>query len=171
MNFLDIIIALPLIYGLYKGFNRGFIMEVFILLALVIGLYIAFHFSNSISANFIDYSIHEKSYFPSLVFLIVFLGVGLGIYSIGKVLEKMIKIALLSLPNKLAGMTLGFLKFLYITGSILLIISSFPGTKKLLPEGTLNNSFLFPIVTDFVSYTIPGVTSTHIYNYHKNNEN
>ena len=167
MNYLDIIIALPLIYGLYKGFNRGFVMEIFIVLALLIGLYIAFFFSDQIVRYSIDLTDERPSYLPSLIFVVVFLAVGIGVYAVGKLLEKVIKISMLSLPNKIAGMLLGFLKFLYIAGSILVFISSFQAASNMLPKETLKNSLLFPIATQFVSNTIPGVTNTIVYNYHQ----
>ena len=41
MNYLDIIIAVPLLYGLIKGFSNGIVKEVTSLLALFVGVYIA----------------------------------------------------------------------------------------------------------------------------------
>ena len=45
MNYLDIIIAVPLLYGMIKGFSNGLIKEVTSLLALFIGVYVAINFS------------------------------------------------------------------------------------------------------------------------------
>lgn len=44
MNFLDLIIILPLIYAAYKGFKHGFIIELFTLLAIIVGIYVGIHF-------------------------------------------------------------------------------------------------------------------------------
>ena len=46
MNYLDIIIAVPLLYGLIKGFSNGLVKEVTSLLALFIGVYVAINFSS-----------------------------------------------------------------------------------------------------------------------------
>lgn len=168
MNLLDIAIALPLIYGMYKGFSRGFVMEIFSLLAWFVAFYVAFNFSDSISNSVIDEPIKEKSYMPSIIFLIILIGVGVGVYLIGKIIEKSVKITMLSLPNKIAGLAFGFVKFLYFSGVVLLLISSFPKSKNILSKETKNDSALFAFATGFVKNTIPGVTSTVVYYYHKN---
>ena len=45
MNYLDIIIVVPLVYGLIKGFSNGLIKEVTALVALLAGVYVAINFS------------------------------------------------------------------------------------------------------------------------------
>ena len=45
MNYLDIAIAAPILYGLIKGFSNGLIKEVTGLLSLIIGVYVAVNFS------------------------------------------------------------------------------------------------------------------------------
>ena len=45
MNTLDIILSALLLYGLIRGFIKGFFVEVTSLVALAIGLYGAIHFS------------------------------------------------------------------------------------------------------------------------------
>ena len=55
MNYLDIIIAVPLLYGLIKGFSNGLIKEVssFSLL-MVAGVYIAINFSEFLEPKVVD---------------------------------------------------------------------------------------------------------------------
>ena len=45
MNYLDIAIAVPLLYGLVKGFSNGLIKEITGLVSLIIGIYVAVNFS------------------------------------------------------------------------------------------------------------------------------
>ena len=45
MNYLDIIIVVPLLYGFIKGLSNGLVNEVTSLLALFIGVYMAINFS------------------------------------------------------------------------------------------------------------------------------
>jgi len=49
MNYLDIILVLPLIIGAWRGFKKGFIIELFTLLALLVGLYAGIHFSDFVA--------------------------------------------------------------------------------------------------------------------------
>lgn len=45
MNFLDVIIAVPLVYGAYKGFQKGLLFEVAMIIGLILGVYLGFKFS------------------------------------------------------------------------------------------------------------------------------
>ena len=45
MNTLDIILAVILIFGFVRGLSRGLFVEVASLLALILGIYGAIHFS------------------------------------------------------------------------------------------------------------------------------
>ena len=45
MNILDIILLIPIAWFAYRGFTRGFIIELVSLIALVAGIFLAIHFS------------------------------------------------------------------------------------------------------------------------------
>jgi membrane protein required for colicin V production len=51
MNYLDIILAIPLLWGLYKGVSKGIIKELASLVALIVGIYGAVHFADSIQGQ------------------------------------------------------------------------------------------------------------------------
>ena len=46
MSYIDIIILLFLLYGAYRGFSRGLIVEVATLAGLVLGVYMAVRYSS-----------------------------------------------------------------------------------------------------------------------------
>ncbi|MFM8243584.1 MAG: CvpA family protein [Crocinitomicaceae bacterium] len=165
MNFLDIIIAIPLVYGAYKGFRNGFIMEIFTILALFVGLYAAFTFSDQLTEMFVDTQHEEPEYLPPLIFIVLLIGVGFGVYFAGKALEKVIKAAMLSTPNRIAGGIIGTAKFLYFTGSMLMFMTSIDKGEKFISADTKENSLLYRFSTEFVSKTIPGATETYLYKF------
>ena len=45
MNYLDIIIAIPLVWGIVIGFKKGFVIEIASLIAILAGVYGSIHFS------------------------------------------------------------------------------------------------------------------------------
>lgn len=171
MNFLDIIIAIPLVYGAYKGFRNGFIMEIFTILALFVGLYAAFTFSDQLTAVFVDTQQEEPEFLPPLIFIVLLIGVGVGVYFAGKALEKVIKAAMLSTPNRVAGGIIGTAKFLYFTGSMLMFMTSMDKEEKFISSDTKENSLLYRFSTEFVSKTIPGATETYLYKFQSGKEN
>ena len=48
MNYLDFIIAAPLLFGAWKGYQKGLIFEIAMIIGLILGFYLAFKFSGLI---------------------------------------------------------------------------------------------------------------------------
>lgn len=115
MNFLDIIIVLPLFYFIYRGWRKGLIYEVFTLLGIVVGCYAAIHFSKWVS----DLLGLTGETALLIAFFVTFVSVIVLAFLLGKVVEGFFKMVHLSLLNKLAGALLGMLKCLCIISVLL----------------------------------------------------
>ncbi len=70
MSYIDIIILLFLLYGAYRGFSRGLIVEVATLAGLVLGVYMAVRYS-SYTENFLRDFLNFSSRYISYVALAV----------------------------------------------------------------------------------------------------
>jgi membrane protein required for colicin V production len=167
MKMLDLIILLPLIYGAYKGYKRGFIMSLFLLLAVVVGLYAAFHFTDLIVSYGKEHFAWKSSYIAPVTFLSLFLVVGAGIYFGGKVLESVIKLAKLSVLNSLAGALLGLLQWTYFVGSLLLMLISFDQKETIISKETKQHSLILPVMTSVLHGSIPGVSSSTLFEFYE----
>ena len=167
MKMLDLIILLPLIYGAYKGYKRGFIMSLFMLLAVIVGLYAAFHFTDVIVDYGNEHFEWSSKYSSPITFLSLFLVVGAGVYFGGKVLESVIKLAKLSVLNSLAGALLGLLQWIYFVGSLLLMLISFDQKEKIISKETKQHSIILPVMTAVLHGSIPGVSSSSLFDYYE----
>lgn len=167
MEILDLIILMPLIYGAYKGYKRGFIMSLFLLLAVVVGLYAAFHFTDLIVSYGKEHFAWKSSYIAPVTFLSLFLVVGAGIYFGGKVLESVIKLAKLSILNSLAGALLGLLQWTYFVGSLLLMLISFDQKESIISKETKQHSLILPTMTTVLHGSIPGVGSSALFQFYE----
>jgi membrane protein required for colicin V production len=154
-----------LIYGGWKGFKRGFIMELFTILALVVGLYAAFHFSDKITEMVVEKTHESPGYLPAISFLLLFLAVGAMVYFGGKALEQVLKIAQLSVLNKSIGASIGILKWGYVIGCVLVFINSLDQKEKFISKKHKENAVLYPAVRGLVGYSIPGVSTTHLFDF------
>ena len=75
MNYIDILLLIPIIYAAWKGFKHGLIIEIFTLLALFVGIYVGIHFSD-FTAKYLRESLgFESKYLPIIAFTLTFLGV------------------------------------------------------------------------------------------------
>lgn len=71
LNYIDLAVICLLVYGLARGAYRGFFVEISSLLALVLGVFGALHFSSftaSLLANYIEWD-----YLPLLAFALTLL--------------------------------------------------------------------------------------------------
>lgn len=170
MNILDIVLIIPLLYGAWRAFNKGFIMALFTILALMIGLYAAFHFSDQFSHFISAQTDSMPEYLPAFSFLILFLLVGACIYFGGKALEQVIKIAQLSLVNKLLGAALGLIKWAYFIGGLLVFIDSVDLKEQILTKELKTKSIIYPLVNGLIRHSIPDVANMELFKRRKSEQ-
>ena len=163
MNFIDLLILVPLLLAAWKGFKRGFIIEIFIVLALLVGIYCGIHFSDYTSDLIKDKLNVSSIYLPLISFALTFTVIAVGIYFIGKMLEKVIKIAQLSLLNKLGGVFFSVVKTLYFMSTLFLLIASVQEKTELIPAATLNESLLYAPVSKLSLATIPYLKESKLF--------
>ena len=73
MNVLDLFFCIFFGVGAFYGWRKGLVMSIFQLVAVVLGLYVAFHFSNQIALLFV--SSNDGIIIPFISFLLVLIGV------------------------------------------------------------------------------------------------
>lgn len=143
MNYLDFLLLLPLIYGAYKGFTKGFIIEVATLLGLLLGVFIAIKYSYY-TENFLrDFLNISTKYLTYIALGITFLLVAICIYLLGKLLTKVVDIIALGLANKLMGMMLGCMKYFVALCVLLMIVDALNDKFHFLAQETMDKSLLF----------------------------
>ena len=120
MNYLDIVVGAAMIYGLYKGWKNGLLIEVATLVALVAAVYGAIHFSHFVAAYLSEHFQIGDSYLNISSFLITFIGIVIGVHFLGKLLTKIAKMTMLGWLNRIAGGLFGVLKISIIIGALLL---------------------------------------------------
>ena len=115
MTFLDILIAIPLCYFIYKGWRRGIIFEVATLLGILAGIWAAVHLSTWVAEAL---SLEGEGSVLT-AFFITFMGVIVLAYFLGKVVEGLFKMVKAEFLNKLLGSVVGMLKCLVVISILL----------------------------------------------------
>jgi membrane protein required for colicin V production len=155
MNYLDIVIALPLLWGVYRGFTKGLIISVASLLALVLGIYIAIHFS-SFFGEYINRWFHpDPKRLKVLSFAITFLIVVILVRLIGWGLDKLIKAVALGFVNRFLGVFFNLLKWAFILSILISIMDSGDRTKNLIDEKVKDESILYRPVSMIAPFIFP----------------
>lgn len=163
MNFIDILLLLPLGWGVYKGFKNGFIIEICVLLAVLVGIYTGVNFSDG-TANFLKNNWNIQSqYMPVIAFTVTFLAVGALIFFGGKMLEKAVSVAHLSPLNKFLGILFGTIKVTYILSVFLVMLDAYNEKTNFLKKETTDASLLYHPIKNLSTTTIPQIKESTIY--------
>ncbi len=163
MNYLDLLILLPLTYAAWTGFRKGFVIEVFTLLAFFFGIYAGVHFSDYTAEKLAGEIDINTVYMPAISFTITFLVVGALVFFAGKAVEKLVQVTALSPMSKMGGLVFGVLKMLLIISVLLSIVESYSEKNDMIPKETREKSILYQPVKTLSLYTVPGLRTSNIY--------
>ena len=137
MHTLDIFFIIAAVFFLIVGIRRGLIGELFRLVALVAGFFVAFLYYPEIAKL-----CHFKppSLTNALAFTLIFIVTALIIIGIGWLLKKIVHLTPLGWADYIFGGVLGLAKAVFIFWVICLSLASFPPNKFIMG---LNRSVVF----------------------------
>lgn len=155
MAIIDIILGALILYGLIKGLSKGFFVEVTSLLALLVGVYGAVHFSNY-AAEFLSnrFEWGEKT-INITAFAITFVAIVFAISLAGKALTKLADFAALGVLNKLLGGLFGGLKIALILSILVLIFNTLNKTIPFVSDEEIESSLLYNPVKSLAPMIFP----------------
>jgi len=145
MNYLDIIIIIPALWFGYKGFTHGLIRELVSLVALVLGIYAAFAFTDLVAKWICNPTIPKEVYFA-----ITFLGVLITMFILGKFVERVIKLVIPEFVNHLLGGLFGAAKVLVIFSAVFYFIHSVDSKDAILTKQAVEKSFIYKYIEPIV---------------------
>lgn len=143
MGLLDILLGIPLIWGLWKGLKNGLFMEIASIVALIAGIFGAIHFSY-ITGNYLSEHFEwDERNMSIIAFIITFILIIIIVHLAGKLLTKVANFAMLGLLNKIAGGIFGILKVAIILGAAFIFFDRMDSTFNLLDDETKEESILY----------------------------
>ncbi|WP_422861765.1 CvpA family protein [Flagellimonas sp. W118] len=170
MEFLDIVIGVLLVWGLYKGLKNGLFVEIASLVALIAGIYGAIHFSYITGDYIADQMDWSASYINITAFLITFFAIVLLVHFAGKFLTKIADFAMLGLLNKIAGGIFGALKVAIIVGALLVFFERLTSSFSFINEETKKESIFYEPVKEIGAFVFDFVLKEKKENLHSEEE-
>lgn len=164
MHLIDLLILLPLLWGLYKGFTRGFIVEAISLLALLLGIYAGVKLMDSVTVWLIEKAGSESAFLPAVAFSLIFLSVMIAGYISGKILEMILNKVSLGVFNKLAGAVFGTAKMVFFVSLLLFMVQVVDERLSVVPTGVKNESLLYQPMSRFALKAIPAIRNSEAFN-------
>ena len=137
----DGVMAVVLIFFMYRGIKRGFSGEIIGLVGLTVGIFCALNFLEPAVKLFFKY-INAPSLDKNIVSLIcavaIFFAVEIVFALIGAVLSYLVKVTKLSLMDHFFGMLIGIIKTAFIVIFIYAVMSMF---SNVLPSDWIEDSY------------------------------
>jgi len=154
MNWIDWTIIALALFAAVKGFSRGLIVELASLVAFVVAVWAAIHFSERVAAA-TGLGVDNAA----LAFLVTFIIVMVAIHLFARFLTTLIDIAQLSLPNKIGGVFFGALRALFTISVLLNLVVGY-SEGEMPPEAAREGSTLYTPVRAFAPLFVPALAET-----------
>ncbi|MGB0346292.1 MAG: CvpA family protein [Balneolaceae bacterium] len=143
MHILDLIIAVPLLYFIYKGAVNGIVKEVLNIVGITLAVFLTFNYMDAFSVIIAPFFEEEQSqYIPFLSAAVLFIGTLAIVALVGYLTKEFLKAIKLSTVNRVAGAIFGLLKSGLIVSTILLLAAGFNIPK----EEVRDESILYPYI-------------------------
>ncbi len=146
MNWLDIVIFCIIAFLVINGIRKGFIISLFTLIALILGIWAALHYSGFMSSLLVKTFHPTGNWLIILSYFLTFLLVVIVVIIIGKLLERVVKTVGLGIPNRIIGGLFGLVKGILGVTVLLFIIVHFDPKEKLITQKTKETSLCYPYV-------------------------
>lgn len=155
MNTLDIILLVPLLWGLIRGFLNGLIIQLASIAGIILGVVAGNYFSTYLAKIISPHVDSTPATIKIISFSILFIGVLIGIFFLGKIMEKAIKLAALGWLDKIGGAIFGAIKMIIITGVMLHLFNSikFLNTPTVIKQK--KESKVYSVYTNLLAQVLP----------------
>lgn len=155
MNILDIILVIPLLWALYRGFRKGLIYMVASLTALVLGVFGAIRFHESTGEILKSWFVINPEHINLISFAISFIFIVLVVHLAAFLVDKLIKAVALSFINRAAGMIFGLLTATFIISIVLMPLDAANSRSEFISQETIDESLLYKPLTNFAPTVLP----------------
>lgn len=158
MNWLDVILLLPLLVGLVRGLTRGFISEVIALAVVILGVLGARWFAPAVSGAVLTLFAWPQEICDVVGYTIVFLAVAIALSLVARILNRFLNAIHLGWINRIVGAAFGVCKYGLITLIAVFIIDRTNAEYHYLDDSpVVKKSVLYPKMVkaahDVLSFT------------------
>lgn len=148
-NVFDILVIIVLAFSAYKGYTKGLIASAASIIALLLGVWGAIHFSDFTAGYLVELIHVQQKYMSIIAFAVTFVLIVIGVHFIAKAVEKVTEAVALGIVNKIVGLAFGVLKAAFIISVILVILNTANEKFRLMDEGFKEESMFYDPIQKF----------------------
>jgi membrane protein required for colicin V production len=145
----DIILAVLLLLGAWSGYRKGFLMALFSLAAVLLGIFGAYHLMGDGVVWLGSRLDADPKLMPYISFTIIFFVIVIAVKILGSVLRASITQTILGEADSVLGAILGILRYGFMLSALLWIMTSL---HLNLPEDWRKGSVMLPVIEKTAPY-------------------
>ena len=143
MSGIDIVLGLLILIGAYHGYKAGFLLELFSLVAIVLGILAGFKFMGWAMVMLGEKVNINKNVLPYVAFGFVFIAVVIVVNLLGRLVKKSVENTFLGPLDEVGGAVVGLIRTTFVFSIALWIVDSLK--LSFISEWT-EDSWLYPMV-------------------------
>ncbi len=151
MNFIDFIVLIPLCWFGFKGFRHGLICEITTLVAIIVGVWLAYKFSDLVAAW-----LPKMMFSGQIAFVLVFIAALVLVHLLGNLVLRAVKQVLPPVVDRIFGLLFGLTKVVVVLSVIFYMFDTIDPhgiiLKKEKKEASLFYGYIEPIVPHALSW-------------------
>ena len=155
MNILDAIILICLIPAIIQGLRKGFISQAISIVSIIAGIWASARFADIVSSWVSRYISSSEQVLKIVAFALILVAVFVVLGMLGKMLESILKFAMLGWVNKLLGVTFSLMKAFLILGLVILAFNSLNNSFGLVKPEIIADSVLYDPVKSLADTVFP----------------
>ena len=144
MNYLDIIISIPIVFGIIMGLKRGIVKEVLAIAGIVLGIVVSRAYAGEAATWLHDQvSTWDINLLRPIAAFTIFIAVAVICNLLAYLLTKLFKLISLGWVNRLVGALFGAVKWVLIVSVIVLCIDMLDGVLHFIKPEVKESSMLY----------------------------
>ncbi|MFT5661439.1 MAG: membrane protein required for colicin V production [Sulfurimonas sp.] len=149
INYFDIIVSIIILFLGLKGIINGFFKELFGLIGIVGGIFVASRLGNDVGQFLSDliFNFENSSAINFTGFLTTLALFWLLMIGVGQVFKKLSSLSGLGALDQILGFVFGASKFFFIAAVIAHSAYNIKAVKSIIDDSSLSTSYIFPILT------------------------
>lgn len=143
MNVLDIILIIPLLFAIYRGFRKGLVYMAASLLALILGIIGAIKFRSAVGILLDSWFTISPDHLNVIAFAVTFLLIVLIVHSAAFLVDKLIKAVALNFVNRMLGVVFGLIVTSFILSMLLWPLNTVNEQREIIKKDHIEGSLLW----------------------------
>jgi len=155
MNVLDIILLIPLLFAVYRGFRKGLVYMAASLLALVLGIIGAIKLRPAVGSLLDGWFNISPDHLNVIAFAVTFLLIVLVVHTAAFLVDKLIKAVALNFVNRMLGMVFGVAITAFVLSMLLWPLNTVNEQKEIIKKERIEGSLLWNPVSAIAPTIFP----------------